>query len=195
MTQRGKIILSAFMLFDAILSIWVIGFILFWFNINEYNMDAQQQKDAIIVLTGGQHRIEQGIKLLEDDKANVLFISGVSEKTSIDDLVSGSEIDTNLKNKIELGYMATTTVENAAEIKNWITEKNIKSAYLVTSNYHIPRSLAELSAVNLNTDITPYPVYSERIAAKWWQSWETFIFLAKEYNKYLCVCLRNSIKF
>lgn len=195
MTQRGKIILSVFMLFDAILSIWVIGFILFWFNINEYNMDAQQQKDAIIVLTGGQHRIEQGIKLLEDDKANVLFISGVSEKTTIDDLVSGSEIDTNLKNKIELGYMATTTVENAAEIKNWITEKNIKSAYLVTSNYHIPRSLAELSAVNLNTDITPYPVYSERIAAKWWQSWETFIFLAKEYNKYLCVCLRNSIKF
>ncbi len=195
MTQRGKIILSAFMSFDAILSIWIIGFILFWFNINEYNMDAQQQKDAIIVLTGGQHRIEQGIKLLEDDKANVLFISGVSEKTTIDDLVSGSEIDTNLKNKIELGYMATTTVENAAEIKNWITEKNIKSAYLVTSNYHIPRSLAELSAVNLNTDITPYPVYSERIAAKWWQSWETFIFLAKEYNKYLCVCLRNSIKF
>jgi len=192
MTHR-RIILLLFIALDNILVLWFSGFVLFNFKINEYSEETYQKNDSIIILTGGRHRIEQGIELLNNDKAEKLFVSGVSAKTTLDDLLKEANVRTSHKNKIELGYTATNTVENALEIKNWITENNIKSVYLVTSNYHIPRSLEELSALNMDLNITPYPVYSEKISAEWWQSWKTFSFLAKEYNKYLYVCVRNLI--
>lgn len=42
-------------------------------------------------------------------------------------------------------------------------KNNIRSIRLVTSNYHMPRSMAEFRANNREVTILAHPVYSERV--------------------------------
>ena len=74
-------------------------------------------------------------------------------------------------------------------------KNNISSIRLVTSNYHIPRSLEEFYAQNQNLQIVVHPVYSENISKKWWKSWGSFLLIASEYNKFLYVWLSRRLNF
>lgn len=189
-----KYLLIALVAFDCIFVPWFCGFIWFGQKINEYNDYDLKSTDAIVVLTGGRNRIARAIELVNDNIAEHLFISGVEKNTSLNDIVKELKLPINNPEKVELGYNATNTIGNAREIKEWIENNNIKSVRLITSNYHIPRSLAELKAYKLPLDIEVTPVYSENVASYWWQSWGTFKFIFQEYNKYLVVVLRNLFK-
>lgn len=189
-----KYLLIALVAFDCIFVPWICGFIWFGQKINDYNDYDLKYTDAIVVLTGGRNRIARAIELVNDNMAEHLFISGVEKNTSLNDIVKELKLPINNPEKVELGYDATNTIGNAREIKEWIENNNIKSVRLITSNYHIPRSLAELKAYKLPLDIEVTPVYSENVASYWWQSWGTFKFIFQEYNKYLVVVLRNLFK-
>ncbi len=164
---------------------WLVGLGWFGYHINHYKVDLTTQTDAIVVLTGGRHRIAEGIKLINDKLARKMLISGVSQDVSIKDIEKQSGVKVNDKSQIELGYSATNTVENAAEIRNWIERNKITSVRFVTSNYHIPRGLEELSVYNLPIKIIAHPVYSEKVAQKWWQSAGSLSLIFWEYNKFL----------
>ena len=162
--------------------IWFLGFIYFVRYINSYDIDTNTKTDAIIVLTGGRNRISEGIKLLNADLADRLFISGVPEEISIKQIES--------QDKIELGRKAKNTIENAIETEEWIRKNNIKSIRLVTSSYHIPRSMQEfIIYVTMGNDLEVIlnPIYSPNVNPKWWVSWGTFKLLLLEYNKFLIV--------
>lgn len=168
--------------------IWGSGFLFFAHKINnlktnEYNIKA----DAIIVLTGGKNRIKEGAKMLENNMADRMFISGVPKNVSIESLLKKHNISESIKEKIELGKAAHTTLENAMETREWIVENHIKSIYLVTSNYHTPRSLAEFEEYNPDIKIYSAPVFSENIAKKWWSRLGTSKLIFSEYNKFLFV--------
>ena len=98
---------------------------------------------GIIVLTGGKMRIEKGIEILQKGYGTKMFISGV---------FMPSEIQAKLnyeKNKKDLfdcciffGEEARNTIENAIEVRKWlIKNKEIKKIILITSYYHLPRSM------------------------------------------------------
>lgn len=176
-----------FVLFMA----WAAGFLLFDNAINKYAADKYRKTDAVVVLTGGRNRIAESIRLLNDNLAEKLFISGVSEKVSIKDIENKAGVHIDSPDKVELGYKAHDTIGNALEIKEWIENNNITSVRLVTSNYHLPRSMVELNALDLPLEILPHPVYSDSIAKRWYMSWGTFKFMAEEYNKFLAAWLRN----
>lgn len=72
-------------------------------------------------------------------------------------------------------------------------KNNIRSIRLVTSNYHMPRSMAEFRANNREVTILAHPVYSERVRKNWWRSWRSFVLIASEYNKFLYVWIKNRI--
>lgn len=180
--------------FGCIFLLWLSGFIWFGQRINGYAEHIDERTDAIVVLTGGRNRISAAIRLLNDNMAEHLFISGVEKHTTMADIAGSLKTQINNPEKIELGYKATNTIENAREIKEWIEKNNIKSIRLITSNYHTPRSLAELKAYKLPLEIIPTPVYSEKVARHWWQSWGTFKLISVEYNKYLVVIFRNLFK-
>ncbi|MBQ8481321.1 MAG: YdcF family protein [Alphaproteobacteria bacterium] len=186
--------LIALVVFDCIFVPWFCGFLWFGQKINDYNDYALKYTDAIVVLTGGRNRISRAVELVNNNMAEHLFISGVEKNTSLKDILKGLKISVDNPEKVELGYKATNTIENAREIKEWIENNDIKSVRLITSNYHIPRSLAELKAYNLPLDIEVTPVYSENVANYWWQSWGTFKLIFGEYNKYLVVIFRNLFK-
>ncbi len=176
-----------FVLFMA----WSAGFMLFDNIINKYAADEHYKTDAIVVLTGGRNRIAESIRLLNNNMAEKLFISGVSERVSIKDIENKAGVHIDNPDKVELGYKAHDTIGNALEIKEWIENNNITSVRLVTSNYHLPRSMVELNAFHLPLVVIPHPVYSGSIAKKWYLSWGTFKFMAAEYNKFLIAWLRN----
>ena len=88
----------------------------------------------------------------------------------------------------------TNTVENAIETSEWIRKNNVKSIRLVTSNYHIPRSLEEFRSLNPQVKIIPHPVYSENVSPQWWKNGGSFYLIASEYNKFLYVYLRTRLE-
>ena len=165
---------------------WVIGFIIF----SAYSISIKYQTlthaDAIITLTGGSDRIKESVRLLQEQKAERLFISGVDENVSGDHFLK--EILPQQQEKIELGRWAKTTHMNAIETTEWVRENKITSVILVTSFYHMPRSLLEIKRALPDIEITPYAVFPQNFGKNtdWIHTryaWQLFL----EYHKFLIV--------
>lgn len=160
---------------------WLGGFVWFIDQMNVKTNVIDHKYDAIIVLTGAKGRIDTGLKLLSESKAEHLFISGVGQDVSLKDLgkyidsLSENEIK-NLEHKITLGHAATSTEENAIESMQWVKSNDYKSIILVTSDYHMLRSLFLFERYLLNTEIIPFYSSKSNISLQ-------IAFL--EYNKYL----------
>jgi uncharacterized SAM-binding protein YcdF (DUF218 family) len=170
--------------------LWVFGLVSFVNNIPNKIDDPETVTDGIVILTGGSNRLDAGIKLLFEQKGKKLFVSGVGKETNLASLLilSGSLPNNiaELTEKIELGYDATNTRQNAEETARWVKENNYKSIRLVTSNYHIYRSLIEFKKQMPDVNIIPYPVIPDNFSTeKWWQNGSTKKLLVSEYNKYL----------
>lgn len=173
-------------------SAWLIGFLIFNHYINSFAYD-DSSTQAIIALTGGRNRIIEATKLLNDGKADKMFISGVAKKASLKAIQKRNGLATENSREIALGKKATNTIENAIETKAWLEQNHVQSIRLVTSNYHLPRSIMEFKAQNPDLKIIAHPVYSEKVYKNWWQSWHSFALIFSEYNKFLCVFVRTHL--
>ena len=121
--------------------------------------ERETRTDAIVVLTGGNHRVSTGLQLLADDLAPTLFISGVHMQVTIEDIKSNYQGSKPLPTCcIKLGHKALTTYGNADETRDWIRENKIESIRLVTSNYHMWRSLLVFKQAVPEVKIIPHPV-------------------------------------
>ncbi|MCB1531446.1 MAG: YdcF family protein [Alphaproteobacteria bacterium] len=173
----GKIILWAFV-------VWVAGLILFYAQIFlQKPQKTSVTSDAIVVLTGGKNRIEEGLSLFAQGKATHLFISGVHPDAAMRDITAKWSGETALPPCcITLGYEATTTHQNAQETKHWLEEKGYSSIRLVTSDFHMNRSLIEFREAMPDLKIIPHPVRQSdaRPSDLWF-----WIVSFKEYNKTL----------
>lgn len=170
--------------------LWGCGFVLFADKINAYEENYDLKAEAVVALTGGRNRIAKAVEILNKNKADILFVSGVDEVSSWDSIKKKQKIKMTNNEKVVLGKKAKNTLENAKEALDWIHENKITSIYLVTSNYHLARSVTEFRALDKDLTIVPFPVYSEKVQKKWWKSWRTFSLIFKEYNKFLCVYVR-----
>lgn len=178
--------------FTALLTlglIWALGWM--WFAasvVSAKPYDQTQTADAIIVLTGGDKRVNTGLDLLEADKAKFLFISGVNEQVKPVELVAlwSGDHDKVLP-KITLGYAADSTAGNASESKEWIQKNNIRSIRLVTANYHMARSILMFRKAVPDIVIYRHPVEPDGFVPWKEQFWPlTF----SEYNKLLATWFR-----
>lgn len=145
------------------------------------------KSEAIIVLTGGNGRINAGLDLLKEKTAPVLFISGVHKGTAKDDIYDSWQKGQTKPCCVELGYKATDTSENAKEVYEWVTDKKIKSFILVTSQYHMPRAYMEISMLLPEAKITRYAVHSDDFKPWEGRFWSLTI---SEYNKTLIQWIR-----
>lgn len=118
-----------------------------------------KKTDAIIVLTGGNFRIETGMRLWSDNLAQDLFITGVNKDVSRRSILDEWSEKIDLPHCcLSLGYKATSTEGNAMEAKEWIENNYVRSARLVTSKYHMPRALFEFRNLMPDLTIIPHPV-------------------------------------
>ena len=180
-------------LFICLFLLWATGFILFSRTINTYQTDNLTKTDDIIALTGGRNRISKAVSLLNKGLAPRLLISGVQKDIPRKDIEKLNAVKLTGKPEIEIEDKSQNTVENAIEATDWIKRNNIRSIRLVTSNYHLPRSVQEFRALNKNLKIIIHPVYSEKVSAKWWKNFGSFLLVASEYNKFLFVYVKTNL--
>jgi uncharacterized SAM-binding protein YcdF (DUF218 family) len=170
---------------------WLAGLLWFASNLPSSIADGTRATDAIVVLTGGKGRVHQGLELLSQQRAKKLFISGVYRGVDVEELLRMSrQSPENLACCISLGYEADNTRGNAVESAVWMREQGLQSLRLVTSAYHMPRSLLEFRQAMPEIEILPHPVFSNRGQQNGWQRWPGRIGLVvSEYSKYLIALL------
>ncbi len=167
---------------------WLVGLAAFITTLPRAGHGAPAQSDAVVVYTGGGGaRITAGMTLLADGAAERLLISGVNPDTTRDNV---AELWTGAPELFEccvdLGWEARSTIGNAGEAARWAKKHKATRIVLVTSEYHMPRALAESRITMPNVEITPHPVASGYLDGDGKPAsvlaWEK---LAGEYNKFL----------
>lgn len=185
-----RIKLIALMYFYFLFLAWLGGFIIFQQYIRKRPIDSTTKTDVIVVLTGGKNRITEAANLYNIGLADMLFISGVGKHVGIKALENEHNIVFN-KTNVVLGREATNTIENAIEISEIIRRNNFKSIRLVTSYYHMPRSIEVVKVLIPDVKILEHPVYSQNVSKRWWKNPKSFFLIASEYHKFLFIYTKN----
>jgi len=180
----------------AVLIAFAAGFVAFARVVAGYAPGTLQQRaDAIVVLTGGEHRLMAGARLLKEGRGARLLISGVNPQTTVSDLKRLSGLSERLfAARVDVDYAANTTSDNAEETRAWAKAKGYNKLIVVTSSYHMPRSLTELGRAMPEVVFIPHPVVSNRVHTKrWWTDGYTARVLLAEYVKFLPSAARYGI--
>lgn len=173
-------------------SAWLGGFLSFVHSLPEPPREPVAAADAIVALTGGRDRIVVAMQLLSAHKGQRLLISGVHGQTSRADLKRlVDDPDGRFDCCVDLDRAAHNTVGNAIETARWARARGYRSLIVVTAQYHMPRSLVELSRALPECTLTPYAVVPAGADA-WWRP-GTARLLAAEYTKFLVSQLRITI--
>ena len=148
--------------------------------------------DAVVVLTGGTQRIDQAVNLLETGTGQRLLISGVHPDTSAARIREMTRAPQSLfVCCVDLGYDAIDTVGNALETAKWVRAHNYRRVLVVTSNYHMPRSLLELHRIDPETQYVGYPiVYTDLKSENWMAMPEVVKAMLSEYVKLVGATIR-----
>jgi uncharacterized SAM-binding protein YcdF (DUF218 family) len=176
---------------------WVAGLVYFAALIPVDVGTADTPADAIVVLTGGSDRLEEGLRLLAAGKAQLLLISGVNRDVTPSELLGRAAAAAGLSPQavdccVTIGYEAGNTVGNARETAAWSAAKGIRSLHLVTADYHMPRSLLEFARAMPEVRILAHPVFPERVKRDEWWLWPgSASLIVNEYHKYLAAVARG----
>jgi uncharacterized SAM-binding protein YcdF (DUF218 family) len=165
---------------------FLAGFVTFASTVAHYKASPAARADGIVVLTGGEQRLSEAARLLAEGRGTRLLISGVNRIVSRDDLKRKSGLKEPLFDCcVDIDY-AHDTSGNAEETKAWARKKGFSRLIIVTSSYHMPRSLTELARAMPDTVLEPYPVTSRNFhTERWWLHPGSARLLLSEYVKFL----------
>ena len=186
----ARAVLSAVALFALL---WSGG--LAWFA--EASREGSDRPDlvteAIVVPTGGSGRLEEGLRLLEDGLAQVLFVTGVGEGVEREELRERHD-PALWACCVELGYEAEDTESNAREAAAWMESRSFNSLRLVTSGYHMLRAMMEFRSAMPSATLVAHPVFPEHVKVEhWWRYRGTAALIASEFTKYLWALARRTL--
>jgi uncharacterized SAM-binding protein YcdF (DUF218 family) len=174
-----------------------IGFVGFISQLRGVETGPDRKADGIVVLTGGSSRVSDAMELLASGYGQRLLISGVHRTNAASDIsrslpdTSPPDNQTLLSCCVDLDRFAINTRSNAAETRRWARERGFKSLIVVTSNYHMPRAIVELSHAMPDIRLIPFAVVGEKWRDEpWWTSGATLRLLLSEYAKYVAAALR-----
>ncbi len=171
---------------------WIGGYLHFVHQVRTQPNESTRKADAIVVLTGTTSRLNVGYQLLTEGAGERLLISGVNRVISKETLRQA--LDVNEKTMdccIDIGKQALDTVGNADEISLWAAERGYKSLLVVTSAYHMPRSLVEIRRMLPDATLLPVPAQDKSLNLEnWWQNPKSMYILAAEFNKFLFSLIR-----
>lgn len=174
----------------------VVGFLQFAARIQTHEVALGRSADGIVVLTGGSSRIADALELLGTGHGRRLLISGVHRATTAREIARLMPAYRPLFSCcVDLDRSAVNTVGNALETRRWVTDRGFKSLIVVTSSYHMPRSMAELGRQLPDVTLVPFPVVTDKLKTDaWWASPGTAKLLLSEYLKYILAHVRMQIE-
>ena len=176
----------------AILLVATLGFVGFLSRLRYAESAPEQRADGIVVLTGGSSRVSDAMELLAAGYGKRLLISGVHPTIAASDISRSLQENHSLFHCcVDLDHSAINTRSNAAETRRWAHERGFKSLIVVTSNYHMPRAILELSHAMPDVTLVPFVVIGDKWRDEaWWTSGTTLRLLLSEYAKYVAAELR-----
>ena len=164
-------------LLAILLIAWALGFVLFAATLPQPLGDART--DAIVVPTGSGGRIERGLDMLQLGRAQQMLVTGVDAAVQPEEFRETYAVPMRVMECcVTLGFSALDTRGNARETARWMAEREFNSLRLVTADWHMRRTEAELR------DQLPADITIVRDATRSEVSLTT---LFKEYHKLLAV--------
>lgn len=163
---------------------------LFYLFVNELGVETDEipYADAIVVLTGGAGRVEEGLRLFREGRGGYLILSGVEETSSLGAIFPGRDLKGTVDtSRIILDIESRRTIDNAFNVKKIVDNKGFKSLILVTSNYHMKRASTILrktinGEVKLYRDPVRGPNFKDE---EWWGNLKSLKLVTSEFFKYL----------
>lgn len=179
--------------------VWAAGFLWFVGQVPSMMTEDATVTDAVIVLTGGEGRLEHGLKRIKEGAARKIFISGVNDEATADHIIQRAiareapNVVRSDSETLTLGHQAANTIGNAEEVAHWISGEQVRSIRLVTANYHMPRSILEFRyTLPVGVRIIPDPAMPESFHRQdWWRDKISRDLLLSEYHKYLAAAARH----
>ena len=146
--------------------------------------------DGLVVPTGGQARIQEGLFLLHNNTAQRMLITGVGKTVSRDVLARQLNLTTEqlitFHCCVDIEKTAMDTKGNAIAASYWADANQFSTIRLVTANYHLPRAHLEFERFLPDRKITGWPVIPPDFQLdSWYLHWPAIRLLTKEYTKYL----------
>lgn len=172
------------------------GFVWFVWSVPTEEIALDRDADGIVVLTGGTSRVADAIELLAEGRGKRLLISGAHPATTLSEIARLVPAREHLVACcVDLDHSAVNTVGNATETRRWAVTRGFRSLIVVTSNYHMPRTMAELARQMPDIMLIPFPVVADKErAGRWWTSPLTTRLLVSEYLKYILAQVRMRLE-
>jgi uncharacterized SAM-binding protein YcdF (DUF218 family) len=165
---------------------FTLGFLWFTSRVPSSEITLTGTTDGIVVLTGDSARISEAIELLANRRGKRLLISGANRGTTAAEI---SRLNPDFTRWIQCCVdfdRSLNTLGNAIETRRWAERRRFRSLTVVTSDYHMPRAMAEIAHQLPNTRLVAFPVMSERLRTDhWWASGPAMRLLLTEYVKYI----------
>jgi uncharacterized SAM-binding protein YcdF (DUF218 family) len=142
---------------------------------------APTHADGIVAFTGGPERVETALRLLAEDRADRLLLSGIGGGAELSELARRAGVDPlPVAARVTIDRTAATTRGNALATADWARAHAIHSLLVVTAAYHMPRALAELGRALPEVMLYPLPVVQPERSNE-----APFRLMAEEYVKFL----------
>ena len=189
------LVASGFVALGSALALWIGGFLWFAAHLDSEVTEPGRITDAIVVLTGGSARLDTGLGLLDRGLARKLFVSGVGRRTprAVLRRLAGRMAE-RFECCVVLGHDAENTAGNAAETARWMAAEGYRSLRIVTTSYHMPRSLIEFRRALPDAELVANPVFTAHVKLdRWWEWRGTTLLVADEFNKYLFSLMRSRL--
>ena len=162
--------------FALLLMAWILGFA--WFGLwLPRAAAAATRTDGVVVLTGGEGRIERGLTVLASQSADRMLISGVDRDVKRGELEAlYPKQAAQFECCVDLGFKAVDTRSNALETARWVARNKAQSIRLVTSDWHMRRARLELDML-IDPKVT---VVEDAVPTN-----PSMTMLVTEYHKYM----------
>jgi uncharacterized SAM-binding protein YcdF (DUF218 family) len=172
------------------------GFVWFVWHVPATEVTLERSADGIVAMTGGASRIPDAIELLAAGHGKRLLISGVHRTTTLAEIARNNpRYEALVSCCVDLDHSAINTVGNAIETRRWARDRGFTSLIVVTSAYHMPRTMAELELQMPDIALVPFPVVTEKLRNEpWWASGPTARLILSEYAKFVVAQLRMRIE-
>jgi uncharacterized SAM-binding protein YcdF (DUF218 family) len=183
--RRGGLL--TLLVFGLPAALFGAGFLWFVGSMPATEVSPTRDADGIVVLTGAALRISDALDLLAAGRGQRLLITGVNPATRTAEISRLMPEHRRLFNCcVDLDHSAINTIGNAVETRRWVQGRNFRSLIVVTSNFHMPRAMAELNHQLPGVTLVPFAVVSDKVRVEaWWESEATARLLFVEYLKYI----------
>jgi uncharacterized SAM-binding protein YcdF (DUF218 family) len=180
----------------CVAAVVLLGFGFLWFvwRVPADEVALNRNADGIVALTGGASRVADAMELMAAGRGKRLLISGAYRTTTPGEISRLNPVYARVAGCCVDFDNSLNTLGNAIETKRWAERWGFRSLIVVTSNYHMPRALAEIAHQLPGVALVPFPVVTDKQRAEpWWTNSAIARLMLSEYMKYVFARVRMGV--